>query len=119
MELNTLITHTGVQTQIASNLFTTIILQLFRNFTFRIIQITKDQCARWASLDTGRLNLTVQYFSALIFRLIVSVLNPLDTEGLGLGMTLVRKIVERHKGKIRVESELNKGTAFYITIPKR
>jgi two-component system phosphate regulon sensor histidine kinase PhoR len=38
--------------------------------------------------------------------------------GVGLGLSIVRAIVETHKGKIEVTSELNKGTTFTILIPK-
>lgn len=35
----------------------------------------------------------------------------------GLGMSIVKQVVEMHKGKIWLESESNKGTTFYISIP--
>jgi signal transduction histidine kinase len=38
--------------------------------------------------------------------------------GVGLGLSIVRAIVETHKGKIDVSSDLNKGTTFTILIPK-
>lgn len=38
--------------------------------------------------------------------------------GTGLGLTLVQKIINRSQGKIAVESEENKGTAFHIYIPQ-
>lgn len=37
--------------------------------------------------------------------------------GTGLGLSIVKHIVLLHKGKIEIESELNKGTRFIITIP--
>ncbi len=40
-----------------------------------------------------------------------------DEAGTGLGLALVKSIVERHGGKVWVDSELNEGSTFYISLP--
>ena len=40
-----------------------------------------------------------------------------QVHGTGLGLSLVKKIVEAHGGSIRVKSEPMKGTEFIVRIP--
>jgi PAS domain S-box-containing protein len=39
-------------------------------------------------------------------------------KGTGLGLSIVLRIIEEHKGKIRIESDFNLGTKVFIEIPK-
>jgi heavy metal sensor kinase len=40
-----------------------------------------------------------------------------ETGGLGLGLSIVKRVADCHGGKIEVESEVNKGTSFLVHFP--
>lgn len=44
--------------------------------------------------------------------------NVLQVNGEGMGMSYVKTLIQRHEGKIRFQSEINKGTTFIFTIGK-
>lgn len=50
---------------------------------------------------------------------IFQTLNARDTvESTGVGLTVVKKIIENNNGQIWVQSEIDKGARFYFTLPK-
>ncbi|MCF7908378.1 MAG: HAMP domain-containing histidine kinase [Candidatus Omnitrophica bacterium] len=53
-----------------------------------------------------------------VFQEFFTVANPVNqgAKGSGLGLSLVKKIIDIHKGKIWIESEVDKGTTFYFTL---
>lgn len=41
----------------------------------------------------------------------------LKEKGMGLGLTTSTKIIQEHKGTLKIESELGKGTTVYLSLP--
>ena len=39
------------------------------------------------------------------------------TYGMGMGLSICRSLIEAHKGILRFNSKLGKGTTFYFTLP--
>jgi len=56
--------------------------------------------------------------SEVIFQMFRRLPASEQTEGSGLGLTIVKEIVEAHNGKVWFESEPKKGTTFYVSISK-
>lgn len=53
-----------------------------------------------------------------IFERFYKGMKPMNSVGgTGLGLSIAKEIVEKHEGRIWVESEIDKGTTFYLALP--
>ncbi|MBI4846461.1 MAG: HAMP domain-containing protein [Candidatus Omnitrophica bacterium] len=59
-----------------------------------------------------------EYFEK-IFKIFERLGRREDYEGTGVGLSIVKKIIEMHKGEVWLESQPGKGTIFYFTLPKK
>jgi signal transduction histidine kinase len=50
-------------------------------------------------------------------RLFTSLLSSTKPQGNGLGLAIVKRVVEAHRGEIRVWSVRGRGTAFTLVLP--
>ena len=76
-----------------------------------------EACWRFHVRDNGP-GIAERHFER-IFQLFQT-LAPRDrVESTGVGLALVKKIVEMYQGRVWLESELGKGTTFYFTLPKK
>ena len=91
----------------------------FRNKTelprIRIACTKHDKMYQFSVADNG-IGIEMQYqdWVFIIFQRLHSIK---DYPGTGIGLSVCKRIVERHGGTIWFESTINEGTTFYFTIP--
>ena len=80
----------------------------------RLVEDKQQRYVLYCVADNG-IGIAGEYHKK-IFELF-SRLYPDETEGEGLGLTIVNKIINRHHGKVWVESRPGEGSQFYILLP--
>jgi light-regulated signal transduction histidine kinase (bacteriophytochrome) len=52
-----------------------------------------------------------------IFQIFERLQRQEDYAGTGVGLAIVRKVAERHHGRVWAESEPGKGSTFFLSLP--
>ena len=91
----------------------------FRGSERPVVQITAEPGTRdWVfTVKDNGIGLNTEY-SDKIFQMFQRLHTKDRYPGTGIGLAIAKKIVERHGGRIWVESEEGKGATFHFTIPK-
>lgn len=87
-----------------------------KDFTKIEINCTHDHETACYSISDNGAGFNMKYIDKL-FGVFQRFHNAEDFEGTGVGLALTKSIVLRHGGKIWAESEIDKGSQFYFTLP--
>lgn len=102
---------------ILRNLMTNAIKFTHENGQVKVVCVVFDAYCRVTVCDNGVGIPEANQKSLFQLEGSVSTVGTKQESGTGLGLILCREFVERHTGKIWVESEIGKGSQFHFTIP--
>jgi PAS domain S-box-containing protein len=124
-ESRAVVTHDPLSTVMADERQ---LLQLFQNLLSNALKFRGEQPPRvhvsaerrgseWLfSVRDNGIGIDPQY-AERIFVVFQRLHNMAEYPGTGIGLAICKKIVERHGGRIWMESQLGKGATFYFTLP--
>jgi signal transduction histidine kinase len=102
--------------QMLFNLLDNALKHTSENGRIRLQYEARDHQAVLHFSDTGS-GIPAQVLSKIFDPFYRSTMDGFSSHGAGLGLALVKWIVEAHHGAIAVQSEIGKGTTFIITLP--
>lgn len=90
----------------------------FRSNKLPEVQVSVEQKnGNWVfSVRDNGIGIDSQY-AERVFIMFQRLHSTLEYAGTGIGLAICKKIVERHRGKIWLESQVGKGSQFYFSIP--
>ncbi|HYQ47559.1 MAG TPA: ATP-binding protein [Thermodesulfovibrionales bacterium] len=106
-------------TVLMQSLFSNLIsnaLKYARNTEHPKIEIGYDKAQNAIFIRDNGVGFDMQYHDK-IFQIFQRLHLPEEYEGTGIGLAIVKRIAERHHGKVWAESELGKGSTFFIDVP--
>ncbi len=80
-----------------------------------VVSIAQNDCALFVSVTDDGAGMGLEHRRQLFKRF--STTGADSGEGAGLGLVIVKQIVEWHGGKVYVDTSLGRGTSFYFTLP--
>uniref|UniRef100_UPI0025F93647 PAS domain-containing protein n=1 Tax=Marivirga sp. TaxID=2018662 RepID=UPI0025F93647 len=110
--------HPSPMIQIFSNLISNGIKYSYPNLPPKIIIKANELKNEWRfSVKDNGIGIEEEYFDR-IFNIFQRLHNKNEYSGTGMGLAIVKKIIENLNGRIWVKSNIGKGSTFYFTIPK-